>query len=163
MKKYSLIAISITLSFILQTSLFKFINIFGTLPNLSLVLVVTFSMMTNGIIGGLIGLFTGILFDSMMYDVFGIYTLVYFVIGASIGTYADDMQRDNFAAYTVIATLSTIVFHFLLYMILFFLRYRLETAAGFLVSILTEAVLNALVVIIVLKLILKAFDVLNIK
>lgn len=163
MKKYSLIAISITLSFILQTSLFKFINIFGTLPNLSLVLVVTFSMMTNGIIGGLIGLFTGILFDSMMYDVFGIYTLVYFVIGASIGIYADDMQRDNFAAYTVIAALSTIVFHFLLYIILFFLRYRLETAAGFLVSILTEAVLNALVVIIVLKLILKAFDVLNIK
>lgn len=163
MKKYSFIAVSITLSFIIQTSLFNFINIIGTLPNLSLVLVVIFSMMTNGIIGGLIGLFTGILFDSMMYDVFGIYTLVYFVIGVSIGTYADDMQRDNFAAYTVIAALSTIVFHFLLYIILFFLKFRLDMAAGFLVSILIEAAINAVLVIIVLKLILKIFEVLNLK
>lgn len=163
MKKYSFIAVSIVLSFILQTSLFKFIDLIGTLPNLSLVLVVIFSMMTNGIAGGLIGLFTGILYDCMMYDVFGIYTLVYFIIGALMGIYADDMQRDNFAAYTFVAFLSTIVFHFLLYTIMFFLRYRLDGVASFFPSILLEAVLNGLVIIVVLKLILKVFDVLNIK
>lgn len=163
MKKFSFMVAIIVVSFIIQTSLFNFFNILGTIPNLSLIIVVIFSLMTNGITGGILGIITGVMYDAMIYDVFGIYTLIYFFIGSIIGTYSNDILRENYAAYTTVAALSTIVSHFLLYIILFFMKYRVGIAGSILSSILIEIVLNTVLVIFVLKLIILIFDKLNIK
>lgn len=163
MKKFSFMVAIIVVSFIIQTSLFNFFNILGTTPNLSLIIVVIFSLMTNGITGGILGIITGVMYDAMIYDVFGIYTLIYFFIGSIIGTYSNDILRENYAAYTTITALSTIVSHFLLYIILFFMKYRVGIAGNILSSILIEIVLNTVLVIFVLKLIILIFDKLNIK
>lgn len=163
MKKFSLMTAIIIVSFVIQTSLFNFINIFGVVPNLSLIVVVIFSLMTNGIVGGILGIITGVMYDAMLYDVFGIYTLIYFLIGSIIGTYSDDMLRENYVAYTTVTTISTVVMHFLLYLILFFLRYRVGNAGSMVSSIFIEIVFNTVLVIFVLKLIILIFDKLNIK
>lgn len=153
----------IVVSFIIQTSFFSFFNIFGTVPNLSLILVVVFAMMTDSITGGILGIIAGLMYDSMIYDVFGIYTLIYFIIGAVVGTYSDDMLRENYAAYTVVTALATVVCHFLLYVILFFLKYKVGNAGGILGSILIETVFNSVLAVFILKLIITIFDKLNIK
>jgi rod shape-determining protein MreD len=163
MKKFSLMVAIIVLCFIIQTSFFNFFNILGTVPNLSLVLVVIFSLMTNGIMGGVLGFITGLLYDTMIYEVFGIYILVYFFIGAIIGTYSDDMLRENYAAYTSVTALSTAVMHFIIYTILFFLRFRVENAGNILGGIIIEMVFNTVLSIFVLKLILRIFNKANVK
>jgi rod shape-determining protein MreD len=163
MKKISLMAAIIVVSFIIQTSLFNFFNILGIVPNLSLICVVIFALMTNGITGGILGIIAGVMYDAMIYDVFGVYTLIYFFIGSIIGTYSDDMLRENYVAYTTVTAISTLVCHFLLYLILFFLKYRVGNAGGILSSILIETVINTVLAIFVLKLIILIFDKLNIK
>ncbi len=163
MKKLNLITAIIVVSFIIQTSFFNFFNIFGMAPNLSLILVVIFSLMTNGVIGGIIGIITGLMYDTMIYDVFGVYTLVYFIIGSIIGTYSDDMLKENYAVYITVTALSTVVMHFLLYIILFFLKFRVGYAENIFGSILIEIVFNTVLCIIVLKLIVLLFDKLSIK
>ncbi len=163
MKKFNLMAAIIVVSFIIQTSFFNFFNILGTVPNLSLIIVVIFALMTDGIIGGIIGAITGLMYDTMIYDVFGVYTLIYFFIGSIIGTYSDDMLRENYAAYTTVTALSTAVMHFLLYIILFFLKYRVGNAVNIFSSILVEIVFNVVLAIFTLKLIILLFDKLNIK
>lgn len=163
MKKYSLMAALVVLSFIIQTSFFKFFNIFDIVPNLSLILVVIFSLMTDGITGGLLGLITGLMYDTMIYDVFGVYTLIYFFIGALIGTYSDEMLRENYVAYTAVTALSTAAMHFLLYVILFFLRYRVGNADSILIKILIEIVFNTVLSIFVFKIINLIFEKLNVK
>lgn len=153
----------IVVSFIIQTSFFNFFNILGTVPNLTLILVVIFSLMTDGITGGMLGVITGLMYDTMIYDVFGVYTLIYFFIGAVIGTYSDDMLRENYAAYTTVTALATAVMHFILYIILFFLRYRVGNVGSIFGSILIEIAFNTVLSIFVLKLIVSIFDKLNVK
>lgn len=163
MKKVSLMAAIIVAGFIIQTSLFNFFNILGAIPNLSLILVVIFALMTDNITGGILGIITGIMYDAMIYNVFGVYTLIYFFIGAIIGTYSDDMLRENYAAYSSVTAISTLVSHFLLFLILFFLKYRVGNAGSILSSIIIEVAINSVLVIFVIKLIVLIFDKLNIK
>lgn len=163
MKKFSIIIAIIIVSFIIQTSLFNFFNILGTVPNISLILVVIFALMTNGIAGGILGILTGVMYDTMIYDVFGIYTLIYFFIGSIIGTYNDYILRENYVAYSTITALSTVVWHFLLYVILFFMKYRVGSASNILSNIFIEIIFNAVMVIFVHKLINLIFDKLSIK
>ena len=163
MKKFSLMTAIIIVGFIIQTSLLNFFNIFGTVPNISLTIVVIFALMSNSITGGILGIITGILYDTMLYDVFGVYTLIYFIIGSIIGTYSDDMIRENYAAYTTVTAISTLVSHFLVYLILFFLKFRVGFISNILGSILIEIVINSVLVIFVLKFVLLIFNKLNIK
>ena len=153
----------IIVSFILQTSFFSFFNILGTVPDLSLILVVIFALMTDRVTGGILGIITGVLYDTMIYDVFGVYTLIYFVIGSMAGTYSDDMLRENYAVYAISTAVATLLCHFLLYVLLFFLKYRVGNVADILGSIILEVVLNTILSILVLKFITIIFDKLNVK
>jgi len=163
MKKFGIMTAIVVISFIFQTSLFNFFDIFGTTPNISLILVVIFAMMSDGITGGLIGIITGILYDAMMYDVFGIYTLIYFFIGSIIGTYSDNMLRENYIAYSTVTAISTVSMHFILYLILFFLRYRVAYAGNIIGSIFVETILNTIIVVFLLKFINFIFNKFNVK
>ncbi|WP_312699521.1 rod shape-determining protein MreD [Sedimentibacter sp.] len=163
MRKFSLMAVVIILSFIIQTSLSNFFAVFNTTANLSLTVLVVFAMMSNGIVGAIIGLFTGMLYDAMIYDVFGVYTLIYFIIGAVIGNYSEDMIREKYVAYTTVTGISTVVMHFSLYVILFFLRYRVSYAGSIISNIFIETILNMVLVVFVLKFMNFLFDKLSVK
>lgn len=163
MKKFSLMAAAIVISFILQTSFFNFFNILGIVPNLSLVLVVIFALMTDHVMGGILGIITGVLYDTMIYDVFGVYTMIYFIIGVVAGSYSDDMLRENYAVYGAFTAAATLICNFLLYVLLFFLRYRVHNVTNILSGIILEVVLNTILSILVLKIIIVIFDKLNVK
>lgn len=163
MKKISLMIFLIVIVFILQTSFISFFNYFNFIPNFSLILLVIFAMLSDGLTGGFLGFLTGILYDAMIYNIFGIYTLIYFFIGALIGNFSDDMLRENYLVYSTVTGISTIVMHFLLYLILFFLRFRVQTAVSILPSMFIETVLNIVLVVFVLKFVIYLFDLLNVK
>ncbi len=153
----------IVTGFVIQTSLLGFFNIFGAIPNIPLMLVVIFSMMSDGVTGGIFGIMTGVLYDTMIYDVFGIHTVIFFVIGALIGNYSEYMLRENSASYAVVTAISTAVMHFLMYLILFFLRYKVGNAGGILYGIVIEILLNTVLVIFLLKVVIRVFNKLNVK
>jgi rod shape-determining protein MreD len=140
-----------------------FFDYFRIIPNFSLILLVIFAMLSDGVAGGILGILTGILYDAMIYNIFGIYTLIYFLIGAITGTYSDEMLRENQLLYSVAAGMSTIVLHLLLYLILFFLKFRVGLAANILPSIIFETVLNAVLVLFILKIVTYLFDKFNVK
>lgn len=163
MKKIFIMATIVVVSFVFQTSLFNFFEIFGVAPNISLILVIIFAMMSNGITGGIIGIITGVLYDAMLYNVFGIYTLIYFFIGAVIGTYSDSMLNENYLTYCTVTTVSTITMHFMLYLILFFLKYQVENSMFIISNIIFETVLNTILVVFVLRFIMFLFNKFNVK
>lgn len=163
MKKISFMLFVIIFCFIIQTSIFSFLNFFNVIPNFSLIALVIFAVMSDGFTGGILGFLTGLLYDAMIYDVFGIFTLIYFFIGAIIGTLGKDMIRENYIVYSAITGISTVVLHFLLYLILFFLKFDVGFAAGKLSYLLIETLINSVLVVFFLKIILYLFDKLNIK
>ncbi|MDW5300199.1 MAG: rod shape-determining protein MreD [Sedimentibacter sp.] len=163
MKKLGTMTAIVVVSFVFQTSLFNFFDIFGTVPNISLILVVVFAMMSDGVTGGIVGIITGVLYDAMIYDVFGIYTLIYFIIGSVIGCYNGDMLSENNIAYCTITAVSTVAMHLFMYLILFFLKYRVEYAGSIISSIFLEVVINTILVVFVVKFIIFIFNKLNVK
>jgi rod shape-determining protein MreD len=153
----------ILINFIFQTSLYKFVSFFGVVPNISLILLVIFSMMTNGVVGGFLGLLTGLFYDMMLQEVFGIYTLVYFVIGALIGSFSEELNRENYMLYGTATLLSTIFMHLSIFIILFFLKYRISSSYYILGKIVLEIVLNTVLSFFILKLIVRIFAKINFK
>jgi rod shape-determining protein MreD len=163
MKKNIVMISIVVVNYIFQTSLYNFLDIFGVIPNISLIFVIIFAMMSDGITGGAIGLLTGILYDTMMFDIFGIYTLLYFIVGAVIGTYSSEMNRENHILYSGLAAVSTVFMNVCLYIILFFLRYKVENFLSIMSRILLEIILNALMAFVVLRIVNSVFRKLEIK
>lgn len=163
MKKINIMVIIVITNFIFQTSLYNFLDIFGVIPNISLIFVVIFAMMTNGILGGSIGILTGFLYDVMMYDVFGVYTLIYFIIGAVIGSFSEEMNRENYTLYSLATLLSTLFFHILLYIMLFFLKYNVENVGYIIKNILLQTIFNTFVSIFILKFVVYLFNKFSVK
>ncbi len=163
MKKIWLMAAIILINFILQTSLNSFIDIFGVIPNISLILVVIFSVMTNGIVGGILGILTGILYDIMFYEVFGVNTLIYFITGALAGYFSEEINKENYSMYCTVVFIATVVMNFSLYVISFFLKYNIESASVFFMKNILEILLNTVVTILIMKFIVNLFNKLNIK
>lgn len=163
MKKINIMVIIVVINFIFQTSLYNYLDIFGIIPNISLIFVVIFAMTTNGILGGAIGILTGFLYDVMMYDVFGVYTLIYFIIGAVIGSFSEVVNRENYMLYSLATLLSTLFFHALLYILLFFLKYNVGNVSYIIKNTLLQTIFNTLISIIVLKFVIYIFNKFNIK
>lgn len=163
MKKIALMSSLIIIGFIFQTSFIGLFNLFKVTPNITLILLVIFAILSDGLTGGILGLMTGIMFDVMIYDIFGVYTLIYFFIGVVIGSFSDDMLRENYIAYSTVTGISTIVMHICLYLILFFLRFRVHLAVNIMPGIIVEAIINSLLVILILKIVMYLFDRFNLK
>lgn len=163
MKRFILMSSLIIISFVFQTSFIGFFNYFNVIPNFPLILLVIFAMLSDGVTGGTLGFLTGILYDAMIFNIFGLYTLIYFLIGVTIGAISDEMLRENRIVYSVAAGISTVVMHLLLYLILFFLRFRVQSAKSILPNILFETALNAVLVVLVLKIVVYIFDRFNVK
>lgn len=163
MKKLCIMIGIILINFIFQTSLYHFVSIFNVVPNISLILLVIFSMITNGIVGGFLGLLTGFLYDIMLQEVLGIYTLIYFVIGALIGSFSEELNRENYILYGATTLLATIFMHLSFFIILFFLKYRIEYSYFILGKIVLEIIFNTALTFFVLKFIISLFSKINFK
>lgn len=163
MKKVGVIAAIIIINFILQTSFYSFISIFNVIPNISLILVVIFALMEGGIAGGVIGIFTGILYDTLVYDIFGVYTLIYFLVGALVGSYNEQVDTDISTAHCIFTFISTLFFHIAIYTILFFMKFSVENAVNILAYIGIEIILNTIIAFFLFKFIVYIYEKFNIR
>lgn len=162
MKKLIMIGIVI-LNFILQTSLYHFISFFGVIPNISLALVVVFALYSDSITGAIIGIITGLLYDIMMIDVFGIYTLLFFLVGSIAGLINEDVNKENAFSFFWITLIAAVVWHLLMYIILFFLGLEYKEITLIMGNIIFEIIIDAALAAVLSKFMLYIFDKFNIK
>lgn len=153
----------IIINFILQTSLYHFIDFSLIVPNISLVLVVIFSLFSDSITGALLGIITGILYDVMVMDIFGIYTLLFFLTGSIVGLINEDVNKENYFTFFSITLIVATVWNLLMYIILFFLG--LESSKVILISqkLILEVIMDAIIAMPLSKIILIIFNKFKIK
>lgn len=163
MKKKWTMIIAIIITFILQTSLFNYFRLANVRVNFPLILLVVFAIQTDAINGALLGMLTGILYDTMIFDVFGVYTLIYFIIGSIIGSFNSELIRENNLVYSLITAISTFFGNILLFLILFFLKYSFENWLLTLSKIILETLLNSIFVLVILSIVKLIFTKLKIR
>jgi rod shape-determining protein MreD len=122
-----------------------------------------FSLTTNEYMGGFIGLFTGLVYDILIMDVIGINTLIYFIIGVSLGHFSEEINKENKPLFVLITVIASVFYHFTTVLIMFFLRMNVNNIFIILDKIIIQIVLNSLLCVPVLLLVDFLLKLVNIK
>jgi rod shape-determining protein MreD len=126
-KKLIVYLLEIIICFVLQSSMFHYIQLADIMPNLLLILVAATAYMRGRMTGMMMGLFSGLLVD-LMYGsyVIGLYALLYLIIGYFIGFTNKVYSRDDYTLPIIIIAISDFIYGFFYYVFEFLLRGRLN-------------------------------------
>jgi rod shape-determining protein MreD len=150
-------------SFIFQSTVLQFVTVFGVVINITLVMLVVMSLQTNEIYGGTLGLMLGMFNDLLYYQSFGINSLIFLVIGFSLGSLSENVYKFDLLTNFYFTAAATVVFHLLFYVINYFLKIDAASIVYMFRPIVIELILNVIILIPILKLERYIFKELNIK
>jgi rod shape-determining protein MreD len=151
------------LAFILQSTVLQFLTVYGVTINITLVMLVVMSLQTNELYGGSLGLMLGMLNDLMYYQSFGINSLIFLIIGFTLGSLSENVYKFDLLTNFYFTVAATVVFHLLFYVINYFLKIDAASIIYMLRPILIELVLNVIILMPILKLQRYLFKEMNIK
>ena len=135
------------ISFILQTTIFSKIDIFGANLNIIIPAIVALSQVLGLGIGSYGGLIVGIIEDFLFTDFIGVRALSYFLIGRFVGSDRFNFANDKSTGFLI--TIISTVFNFILVAGIYFVLTRISTFGNYLpIPLLIEAILNSLVYLI---------------
>lgn len=150
-------------SFILQSTVLQFTAVFGVVINITLVMLVVMSLQTNEVYGGTLGLMIGMLNDLLYYQSFGINSLIFLIIGFSLGSLSENVYKFDLLTNLYFTVAATVVFHLLFYVINYFLKIDSTSIIYMFRPIVIELVLNVIILVPILNLERYIFKELNIK
>ena len=153
----------IIINFIFQSTILSHINIFGVLPNTSLIIVVVIALLRGRKIGSVAGLLTGLLQDIIFSPVIGVNGFIYFFIGYFVGMTENKLSKDNILIPIIITAGVTISYHLLYYLFMFFLAQSVSFSIFFKKVVLFEMVYNSILSILFYKWFSKMFIVPSIR
>jgi len=99
----------VIINFIIQASLFSYIEIFQVHPNTALLIVVAYAMLRGDVEGAIIGFTTGLMIDIVFGGLLGFYALIYAVAGFLCGKPFKDFIRENYLLPIVLTIASALV------------------------------------------------------
>ena len=120
--RYIVYVALILINFILQTTVFSYIEIIGIKPNTIIILVVSFSFMRGEIEGGLIGFFSGLLIDSFFGQFLGLNAFIYLIIGFLCGKIFNEFYKDSIIISFFLTFIFTMIYGFFFFFFNGFLR-----------------------------------------
>lgn len=153
MKRLIVYTIEIIICFVIQTSMYGYINLAEIMPNLLLILVVSNAYMRGRMTGMMLGLFSGLLVDLMSGSyIIGLYALLYMLIGYFIGFTNKFYSNDDYTLPILIIAISDLGYGFFFYVFEFLLRGRLNFLFYLRRMILPEIIYTVAISILLYKL-----------
>ena len=114
--RYFIYVVLILINFILQTTLFDYIDIINVKPNTMVILVVSFAFMRGEIEGGIIGFLSGFLIDCFFGQILGLNAFIGLIIGFLCGKIFNEFYKDSifipFFLTLFFSVLSNLLFFF---------------------------------------------------
>lgn len=120
------ISVIMILTFIFETTLARYIAIFGISPDITILIIVSFAILRYELEGALIGFFAGLLIDLFSGSTLGINALLYLIIGYFSGKPFKEFYAENYFFPLLLVGIATFFYNFAYYVIHFLLRARLD-------------------------------------
>ncbi|MDD4525355.1 MAG: rod shape-determining protein MreD [Lachnospiraceae bacterium] len=149
-----IIALMIIVSFILQTSLFRFLNIGGISPNLMIIVTVSLSIVYGDKKGTVIGFICGLLCDIFFSDYLGFYALVYCFTGYLSGKFERIIFPDSLKLPIAAIAGSNLLYGFFCYVFRFVINGRFFFGSFIWNYVLPEILYTTLIALIIYPLII---------
>lgn len=154
MLKLIIIILEILISFLLQTTVFQWFKLAGTVPNLLLILTVSGGFLGGRKRGLFVGIACGLLMDLMYSDILGVSAIIYMTIGYFTGHLGKIFNRDDKVVPIVLIGFNGLAYFILYYTLNFLLRGKLNIVYYFITIGLPNIVYTTLIAIILYRLIL---------
>lgn len=155
MRRFIVNFLLIIFSFVLQTTVFRYIDFGGITPNLLLILTVSLGLMRGDKSGTLVGFFCGLLVDVFFGTYIGFYALIYMYIGFIIGKFHKIFFPQNIFLPMLFIVVSDFVFGFTCYILFFLFRTKFDIDYYMLHVIVPEMVYTTIVSIFFYPVILR--------
>lgn len=126
MPRKIVLAVLIIVTFLLQSTLFQWLSIASSVPNLLLILTVSFGFMRGKKEGIMVGFFCGLITDLFFGNLFGFSALVYMYIGYLNGFFCKVFYDDDIKVPMLLVAVSDIAYGVTVYVLQFLLRGRLQ-------------------------------------
>lgn len=120
----------VIVALIIQSTVLPIISFHGVCPDLLLVIVVSYSLLSGGEKGLGIGFFAGLLQDLALGNIFGINTLAKMAIGYVFGLAERKVFKENVLLPVVATAVATLIHSLALFMVLFLLGYKVDLLAA---------------------------------
>lgn len=156
-RKKIVAVVVIFLAFLLQTTVFHAIALADVVPNLLLVVTITFAYLRGRTSGLIIGFVCGIMLDMMYGSVIGLYAFIFMTIGFIVGFCQKIYFTDSLLLPIVLIASGDFVYCLYYYITEFLMRGRLHFLFYFIHNFLPEILYTTLVGV-VLYLILASIE-----
>lgn len=150
----------IFLAFFIQTSIFPLIPFFSCSPNLLLIITFSYGLLYGEDVGIFTGFFCGLLCDMYFNGVFGLYILIYSVIGYLNGCLKHSFFEDTITFPMILSLVNGFAYNFYIYFTHFFIRKKFDLSF-YIFKVMLPNVLFTLIVTVVLYKLLYKFNVLK--
>lgn len=134
--------------YLLQASLFSRLKLGGVSPNCLIILVSFAGFMRGRKEGMVVGFFAGLLTDLFFGGMFGTFTLIYTYIGFLNGFFRKIFFGEDMKLPLLFIGLSDVIYGFIVYFFLFFIRQRTDAVFYIMNIIIPEAVYTVVVAVI---------------
>lgn len=149
------------LCFIIQTSVFPIMPLLASSPNLLLIITFTYGLLYGEYVGLITGIICGVLYD-MYYDgTFGVYILIYTLIGYFNGLLYTSFKGDTISIPMLQSIINTFIYNTYIYMIRFATRGRVDIFYYLFFIIVPNILINLLFTILFSRLIYHMDSLLN--
>ncbi len=155
MRRFIFTFITIIISFILQTTVFRYMDFGGIVPNLLIILTSAFAFMRGDKCGVWVGFFCGILVDVFFGTYLGFYALIYMYLGFIIGKFNKIFYPENILLPLILIVSSDFLFGFICYVLLFMFRNKYDLGYYMINVIVPEVVYTSLVAIFLYPLLVR--------
>lgn len=143
----------ILLAFLMQTTIFKLIALADVVPNIMLVVTISYAYLRGRTSGLMIGFICGLMLDMMYGSVIGLYAFIFMTIGFLVGFCRKLYFTDSMLLPTVLIAMSDLVYCFYYYITEFLMRGRLHFLFYFVHKFLPEILYTTLVGIVLYRVI----------
>lgn len=126
MKRCITIGIIIVICFLLQCTVFHYIELAGVVPNLLLIVTMSFGLMRGRREGLLVGFFSGLLIDIFFGSVLGPYAFIYMTLGYGNGFFHRIYYVEDVLLPMIMITLNDFIYNIIIYVVFFLMRKRLD-------------------------------------
>ena len=155
-KRFLLIVISVSLSFLLQMIVFPRIPYLQTMPNMMLIETLSIGFLFGRKHGLLTGLTSGLLLDLMGTGIPGFYTLILSWTGYVDGILSEKMESELLPVLVVLFSANELVFHLYVFCLAFLVGKKFSLLPYIQKTFLPEALLSLILFMIVYGLLIYA-------
>ena len=151
-------ALIILLNVILQSTFFQLIKIVNIVPNTSIILIISYSLLRGRTEGAIVGCFTGMLIDIFFGISFGFYSFICMVTGYLCGRSFHHLYRENYILPIMISSITVFIYESIIYFTGFLFRGNTEYIYFLINLIIPEMVYTGIVSMIIYRLLFAIND-----